>query len=77
MTIRSFIGLCNFFQNHIEEIALIASLFKLTWKDSIYKSRPLPEEALEAFHALQKQLTSEPVMAFHFMPYKRNSHQNW
>jgi hypothetical protein len=29
-----------------------------------YKSEPLPEEALRAFYSLQKQLTSEPVMAF-------------
>ncbi len=29
-----------------------------------YKSGHLPEQALQAFYALQKQLTSEPVMAF-------------
>jgi hypothetical protein len=33
-------------------------------KDSGYKSGPLPEQALQAFYALQKQLTSDPVMAF-------------
>ncbi len=45
--------------------ALIAApLFKLTRKDSGYKSGPLPEKTLKAFYILQKQLTSEPVMAF-------------
>jgi hypothetical protein len=39
-------------------------LFKLTCKDSGYKAGPLPEQALQAFYALQKQLTLEPVMAF-------------
>jgi transposase InsO family protein len=64
-TIRSFVGLCNFFRTHIKDFALIAApLFKLTRKDSGYKSGPLPEKALKAFYILQKQLTSEPVMAF-------------
>jgi hypothetical protein len=57
--------LCNFFRTHIKDFALIAApLFKLTRKDSCYKSGPLPEKALKAFYILQKQLTSEPVMAF-------------
>jgi len=64
-TIRSFVGLCKFFRTHIKDFALItAPLFKLTRKDSSYKSGPLPEKALKAFFILQKQLTSEPVMAF-------------
>jgi hypothetical protein len=64
-TIRSFVGLCNFFRTHIKDFALIAApLCKLTRKDSGYKSGPLPEKALKAFYILQKQLTSEPVMAF-------------
>jgi hypothetical protein len=59
---RSFMGLCNFFRTHIKDFALITvPLFWLTQKDSGYKSEPLP---LQAFYALQKQLTSEPVMAF-------------
>jgi hypothetical protein len=63
--IRSFVGLCNFFRTHIKDFALIAApLFWLTCKDSGYKSGPLPDQALQAFYALQKQLTSEPVMAF-------------
>jgi len=63
--IRSFVSLCNFFQTHIEDFALIAApLFKSTHKDSGYKSGPLPEKALKAFYIFQKQLTLEPVMAF-------------
>jgi Reverse transcriptase (RNA-dependent DNA polymerase) len=46
-TIRSFVGLCNFFLTHIKDFALItAPLFWLTQKD--YKSRPLPDQALQA-----------------------------
>jgi hypothetical protein len=64
-TIWSFVGLCNLFRTHIKDFALIAApLFKLTRKDSGYKLGPLPEKALKAFYILQKQLTSEPVMAF-------------
>jgi hypothetical protein len=57
-TIRSFVGLCNFFQTHIKDFALIAApLFKLTRKDLGYKFEPLPEPALKAFYTLQRQLT--------------------
>ena len=64
-TIRSFVGLCNFFRTHIKNFAIIAApLFKLTRKDSGYKGGPLPEAAMDAFINLRKQLISEPVMAF-------------
>ncbi len=64
-TIQSLVGLCTFFRTHIKDFALIAApLFKMTRKDSGYKSGPLPEKALKAFFILQKQLTSELVMAF-------------
>jgi len=64
-TIRSFVGLCNFFRTHIKNFAIIAApLFKLTRKDSGYKGGPLPKEAMAAFSALQNALTSEPIMAF-------------
>ncbi len=42
----------------------MAPLFKLTRTDSGYKSGPLPEAALNAFHILQKQSTLETEMAF-------------
>jgi hypothetical protein len=64
-TIRSFVELCNFFRTHIKDFSLNTTpLFRLTRKDSGYKSGPLPDQALQAFYALEKQLTSEPVMAF-------------
>jgi hypothetical protein len=64
-TIRSFMGLCNFFQIHIKDFTVIAApRFKLTRKDSGYKGGPLPEAAMDTFITLRKQLISEPVMAF-------------
>ncbi len=64
-TIRSFVGLCNFFRTHIKNFAIIAApLFRLTRKDSGYKGGQLPPEAMAAFSALQNALTSEPIMAF-------------
>jgi hypothetical protein len=64
-TIRSFVGLSNFFRTHIKDFAVIAApLFKLTPKDSGYKGGPLAEAAMDTFINLRKQLISEPVMAF-------------
>jgi hypothetical protein len=52
-TIRSLVGLCNFFRTHIKDFAVIAApLFKLTCKDSGYKGGPLPESAMDAFFNL-------------------------
>jgi hypothetical protein len=63
--IRSFMGLCNFFQNHIQGFAITAApLFKLTRQDSGYLSGPLPETALQAFQVLQTQLSKQPALAF-------------
>jgi hypothetical protein len=63
--VRSFVGLCNFVRTHIKDFAIIAApLFKVTRKDSGYKSGPLPPDAQHAFRVLQQQLTSDPVMAF-------------
>jgi hypothetical protein len=63
--VRSFVGLCNFFQTHIKDFAIIAApLCKVTRKGSGYKNGPLPPDTLHAFKVLQQQLTSEPVMAF-------------
>ena len=63
--VRSFVGLCNFFWKHIKDFTIIATpLFKVTRKDSGYKSGPLPPEALHAFKVFQQQLISDLVMAF-------------
>ena len=64
-TVRSFIGLCNFFRTHIKNFATIsAPLTRLTRKDSGYQGGPLPKEAETAFHLLKKQLISNPVVAY-------------
>jgi hypothetical protein len=64
-SIRSFVGLCNFFRNHIQNFAITAApLFKLTGQDSGYLQRPLPNAAKEAFQALQMQLSQEQTLAF-------------
>jgi hypothetical protein len=61
-SIRSFVGLCNFFHNHIQSFAITAApLFKLTRQDSRYTSGPLPKAAHQAFETLQTQLCKEPV----------------
>ena len=63
--IRSFVGLCNFFWNHIQGFVITAApLFKLTQQDSGYLSGPLPRTALQAFQALQTQLCQQPALAF-------------
>jgi hypothetical protein len=64
-SIRSFVGLCNFFRNHIQNFAITAApLFKLTWQDSGYLSGPLPITAQQAFQELQTKLCQEPTLAF-------------
>lgn len=63
--VRQFLGLCNFFRNHVKNFAQVsAPLTKLTRKDSPWKSGPLPDEALQAFRELQTHLVSEPVVAY-------------
>jgi hypothetical protein len=58
-------GLCNFYWTHIKDFAIIAApLFKVTRKDSGYKTGPLPPDAMHALKILQQQLASDPVMAF-------------
>ena len=63
--IRQFLGLCNFFRNHVRNFAQItAPLTALTRKDTPWKSGPLPPEALQAFRELQSALVSKPVVAY-------------
>ncbi len=64
-SVRSFIGLCNFFRTHIKNFATVsAPLTKLTRKDSGYNGGPLPTEALNAFLELKKRLITDPVVAY-------------
>ena len=63
--IRQFLGLCNFFRNHVRNFAQItAPLTALTRKDSGWKAGPLPPEALQSFRELQSALVSKPVVAY-------------
>jgi hypothetical protein len=63
--ICSFMGLCNFFQHHIQDFAILATpLFKLTRQDSEYQSGPLTEAAAMAFQTLQSQVSKQPTLAF-------------
>ena len=63
--VRQFLGLCNFFRQHIKQFALKSHpLTVLTRKDCSWKNGPLPSEALKAFKELQTCLTSEPLVAF-------------
>jgi hypothetical protein len=64
-SIHSFVGLSNFFWNHIQNLAITAApLFKLTRQDLGYLSGPLPKAAQKAFQTLQTQLGQEPTLAF-------------
>jgi len=63
--VRQFLGLCNFFRNHIRDFALRSHpLTILTRKDSPWKGGNLPPEALKAFQELKSALTSSPIVAF-------------
>jgi hypothetical protein len=63
--VRQFLGLCNFFRNHVKNFAQISGpLTRLTRKDTPWRSGPLPPDALQAFHSLQTMLCTEPILAF-------------
>jgi hypothetical protein len=48
--VRYFVGLCNYFRTHFKRLAIIAApLFKVTRKDSEYKSGPVLPDAQQAF----------------------------
>ena len=61
--VRQFLGLCNFFLNHVKNFAQI-SLTALTCKDNKWIAGPLPADTMKAFKEMQTILVSEPVMAY-------------
>ena len=64
-TLRSFLGLVNYFRGHIANYTQIAGhLTVLLRKDSDWKGGPLPDKAKAAFQVLKTALSSEPVMAY-------------
>lgn len=61
-TVRSFLGLANYYRRFIKDFAkLAAPLNKLLRKDQKFAWTPLCEEA---FEALKSSLTSTPILAF-------------
>lgn len=63
--VRSFVGLCNYFRGFIPNFAVTAApLFKLTRADTQWEGGKLPEDARQAFYALQKSISSKPILAF-------------
>jgi hypothetical protein len=63
--VRQFLGLCNFFRQHIKQFALkLHPLTALTRKDSPWKGGTLPPEALKSFTELKSCLTSKPIVSF-------------
>ena len=63
--VRQFLGLVNFFRNHVRNFSMIASpLTQLTRKDVAWRGGVLPPEALQAFNELKQILCSEPIVAY-------------
>ena len=63
--VRQFLGLCNFFRQHIKQFALRSHpLTKLTRKDTEWKGGKLPNDALKSFQELKTCLTSQPIVSF-------------
>ena len=63
--VRQFLGLCNFFRNHIKQFALRSHpLTQLTRKDTDWKGGKLPPAALKSFQELKNCLTSQPIVSF-------------
>jgi len=63
--VRQFMGLCNFFRNHIKDYSRKAApLHNLTKKDCDWTGGPLPEDAQQAFTELKTSLSSQPVVCF-------------
>ena len=61
--IRSFLGLTNFFQGHIQDYANIAaSLNQLLRKGSQYSRGNMLDDAAEAFQQLKRIFCSAPIL---------------
>jgi len=63
-TLKSFLGLANFFRSYIRGYAkMSAPLHKLCSNKADWKGGPLPPVELKAFQLLRHALTSAPVLA--------------
>jgi len=64
-SVRSFIGLVNYFRGHIPHFTQLSGhLTALLRKDASWKSGPLPDRAKQAFEVLKTALSSDPIMAY-------------
>ena len=61
---QAFIGLSNFFRNHIKNFALIAQPLHCLTRKGMYDNGPIDPLALKAFNTLKGALISEPEVAF-------------
>ena len=63
--VRAFIGFCNYFRRMVSNFSRIASpLIAMTKKNCVWKSGPLPDQALQSFNTLKQTLCSSPVIGF-------------
>ena len=63
--VRQFLGLCNFFRNHVRNFSQLSSpLTEMVKKECHWKGGELPPEALKAFRELQSYLCSEPIVDY-------------
>ena len=63
--VKSFVGLCNYFRNYIDNFAIRAApLFALTRQDCQWKGGELPAKAMASFLDLRKAISSSPVLAY-------------
>jgi hypothetical protein len=64
-TVRSFIGLCNYFRRFVPSFASVASpLYALTSSKTEWRGGDLPPAALQAFLSLRSALASAPILAY-------------
>ena len=62
--IKQFLGLCSFFRRVVPKFSFLSQpLSNLTRKTSGYSKGPLPENARQAFQALQNALIQRPCLA--------------
>ncbi len=64
-SLRSFVGLVNYFRAHLEGFTYLSGeLTKLLRKDSPWKGGNLPPKAKQAFYELRDKLCKEPIIAY-------------
>jgi hypothetical protein len=65
LEVRQFVGLANFFRNHVRNFAKVSGpLTALTSKKSTWKGGELPADAMVAYKEVRQALLTEPVLAY-------------